>query len=91
MNRESKIAILKGIKTGAIPMEYLEEPKIYVFSQKLNKTGYYEMNGEEYTEEAYKSFCTKIEDKNRLLRSLSNKQEEDKVITIVYVKGKTIL
>lgn len=91
MNREAKISILKGIKSGVIPLDYLEEPKTFVFTQKLNKAGYYEMNGAEYSEKAYRSFCNKVEDKNRLLRSLGNKAEEDKVITIVFMKGKTIL
>jgi hypothetical protein len=91
MTREAKISILKGIKSGVIPLDYLEEPKTFVFIQKLNKAGYYEMKGEDYSEKAYRTFCNKIEDKNRLLRTLSNKAEEDKVITIVYVKGKTIL
>lgn len=91
MNREAKVTLLKGIKSGVIPLEYLEEPKTFVFIQKLNKPGYYEMSGEEYTDEKYKAFCKKVEDKNRLLKSLSNKTEEDKIITLVYVKGKTIL
>ena len=90
MNREAKISILKGIKSGIIPLEYLEEPKTFVFTQKDNQSGY-EMNGEEYTEEDYITFCNKIDEKNKLLRNLGNKAEEDKVITVVYVTGKTIL
>lgn len=91
MTREAKISILKGIKSGVIPLDYLEEPKTFIFIQKLNKAGYYEMKEKDYSEKAYKIFCNKVEDKNRILRSLDNKAEEDKVITIVYVKGKTIL
>ena len=91
MNRESKIALLKGIKSGVIPLEYLEPPKTYVFLQKFNKEGYYEMNGQDYSEEEYNSFNKRIEDKNRTLKALGNTSEEDKVITMVYVKGKTIL
>lgn len=91
MNREYKISMLKGIKSGVIPLDYLEEPKTYIFIQKLKKPGYYEMNGQDYSEEEYNSFNKRIEDKNRLLRNLGNKREEDKIITFVYVKGKTIL
>ncbi len=90
MNREAKISILKGIKSGVIPLDYLEEPKTFVFTQKYEQA-VYEMNGEEYTEEAYITFCNKIEAKNKLLRTLGNKAEEDIVITVVYVSGKTIL
>ena len=91
MTREAKISILKGIKSGVIPLEYLEEPKTFIFTQNIHRTGYYKMNGKDYSNKAYRSFCSKVEDKNRLLRSLGNKAEEDKVITIVHVKGKTIL
>lgn len=91
MNRESKISILKGVKAGVISLDYLEEPKTYVFTQKLNRPGYYEMSGKDYSEEEYNSFNKRIEDKNRLLKSIGNKQDEDKVITVVYLKGKTIL
>lgn len=90
-SREAKICLLKGIKSGVIPIDYLEEPKTFIFIQKLNKAGYYEKNGEEYTEEAYKTFCNKVEDKNRILKTLGNILEEDRVITIVFKRGKTIL
>lgn len=89
--REAKISLLKGIKSGLIPLDYLEEPKTFIFIQKLNKAGHYEMNKRDYTEEAYKTFCNKVEDKNRLLRILGNKEGEDKIITIVFKRGKTIL
>jgi hypothetical protein len=85
MNRQSKIALLNGIKTGVISTDLLKEPKTFVFIQKLSKAGYYESEGTEYSENTYKTFCNKIEDKNRLLRNLDKKLEEDKVITIIYV------
>lgn len=91
MKREAKISLLKGIKSGVIPLDYLEEPKTFIFIQKLNKAGYSDVTGENYTDEEYTNFCKKIEDKNRILRSLGNLQEEDKVISIIYQKGKTIL
>jgi hypothetical protein len=91
MTREAKISLLNGIKSGVIPMEYLDEPKIFIFIQKLNKPGYYEMSGKDYSEEALNTFRNKIENKNRLLKSLGSKTDEDKVITVVFMKGKTIL
>jgi len=49
------------------------------------------MEGKLYSQSDYESFCKEVENENRVLKSLNTGSEGNLVITIVYVKGKTIL
>jgi hypothetical protein len=49
------------------------------------------MEGKLYSQTEYESFCKVIENANRSLKSLNTGKEGSLVITLVFVKGKTIL
>ena len=91
MNRNNKIKLLQCIKEGKLSKRVLLPPKTYVFTEHKGKIIQYEMEGKLYSQSDYESFCKEVENENRVLKSLNTGSEGNLVITIVYVKGKTIL
>ena len=91
MNRNDKIKLLQSIKEGKLSKRVLLPPKTYVFIEHKGEATQYEMEGKLYTQNQYESFCKEIENENRVLKSLNTGSEGNLVITIVFVKGKTIL
>ena len=49
------------------------------------------MEGKLYSQNEYENYCKEIENENRVLKSLNTGSEGNLIITIVYIKGKTIL
>jgi hypothetical protein len=74
MNRNEKIKLLQGIKERKISIESLLPPEIYIFMEKFDKPGTYEMNGKEYNEKEYLHFCKTV-------------KKQDKIITFINAEG----
>ena len=91
MNRHNKIKLLQSIREGKLSKRVLLPPKTYVFTEHKGEVTRYEMEGKLYTQTEYESFCKVIENENRGLKSLNTGKEGSLVITLVIVKGKTIL
>ncbi len=91
MNRNDKIKLLQGIREGKLSKRVLLPPKTYVFTEHKGEATQYEMEGKIYSQTDYESFCKEVENENRVLKSLNTGSEGNLVITIAYVKGKTIL
>lgn len=91
MNRNNKIKLLQCIREGKLSKRVLLPPKTYVFKEHKGEVIQYEMEGKLYSQNDYEGFCKEIEYENRLLKILTTGSEGNLVITIVYVKGKTIL
>ena len=91
MNRNNKIKLLQFIREGKLSKRVLLPPKTYVFTEHNGEVTQYEMEGKLYSQNDYESFCKEVENENRVLKSLNTGSEGNLVITIVYVKGKTIL
>jgi hypothetical protein len=92
MNRVQKIQLLEGIKEGRLSKKILIRPQSYLFTEKEEGENiFYEMGGRLYTQEEHDKICDEVELDNKNLESLGLKELCTIVITIVYVKGKTIL
>jgi hypothetical protein len=91
VNRNNKIKLLQSIREGKLSKRVLLPPKTFVFTEHKGEATQYEMEGKLYSQNDYESFCNDIENENRVLKSLNTGSEGNLVITIVYVKGKTIL
>ena len=91
MNRNNKIKLLQSIREGKLSKRVLLPPKTYVFTEHKGEAIQYEMEGKLYFQNEYENFCKEIENENRVLNSLNTGSEGNLIITIVYVKGKTIL
>jgi len=91
VNRNNKIKLLQSIREGKLSKRVLLPPKTYVFTEHKGAVIQYEMEGKLYTKNQYESFCKENENENRVLKSLNTGNEGNVVITIVFVKGKTIL
>ena len=94
MNREVKIALLKGIKEGVLTKEHLEPPQVYIFFGEVNnsfpgiKQKTYTMRGKVYTDEERIDFIADIEKKNDVLTKLGVFKKSNELlsshITIVF-------
>lgn len=92
MTRLQKIQLLQGIQDGRLSKRILIRPKFYLFTEKVDGNDiFYEIDGRIYSQEEYDDICNEIELDNTNLESLGLKELGTKVITVVYVKGKTIL
>jgi len=91
VNRDNKIKLLQCISEGKLSKRVLLSPKTYVFTEHNGEVKEYEMEGKLYSKTDYESFCKEVENENRVLKSLNTGSEGNLIITIVYVKGKTIL
>ena len=91
MNRNNKIKLLQSIREGKLSKRVLLPPKTYVFTEHKGEATQYKMEGKLYSQNEYENFCKEIENENRVLKSLNTGSEGNLIITIVYVKGKTIL
>jgi hypothetical protein len=92
MNRIEKIKLLRGIQEGGVSKKVLSRPKSFVFTQKDDGEDiFYDTSDKRYTQEEYDGFCNEIDLDNRKLESLGLKELSTLVITVVIVKGKTIL
>jgi hypothetical protein len=91
MNRVQKIQLLEGIKEGRLSKKVLIRPQSYLFTQKEEEVALYEMGGRIYSQEEHDKICDEVELDNKNLESLGLKELCTIIITIVYVKGKTIL
>ena len=76
MNRDLKLALLKGIKEGVLTKEHLEPPQIYIFlgvvdSEDTGKSSEtFTMGGKAYTDEERLEFIAKVEAKNEAIARL---------------------
>lgn len=92
MNRVEKIKLLSAIQEGSISKRVLTRPKSYVFNQKDDGDELlYTMNGKIYTKEEHDKICDEIEVDNKKLKAIGLKELITIVITVVIVRGKTIL
>jgi hypothetical protein len=91
VNRNNKIKLLQCIREGKLSKKVLLPPKTYVFTEHKGEATQYEMEGKLYSQTEYEFFCKEVENENRVLKSLNTGSDGILVITIVYVKGKTIL
>lgn len=91
MNRAKKIKLLQRIREGKLSKRVLLPPKTYVFTEYKGEVTQYKMEGKLYTQTEYESFCKEIEYENRVSKSLNTGNEENSIITIIFIKGKTIL
>lgn len=92
MNREEKIKLLMGLKSGKIKIEDLRQPQVHVFIYIDNKPGYYEMKGKEYSEKEYLEFCKNFENKNNnsVFRGSKNQLiKEDIIIKVIPINNTT--
>jgi hypothetical protein len=74
---------LQKIKEGKLSVKTLEPPQTYIFIQRQDKPGFYEMNGKLFNQNEYQEFCKKIKDKNN--NSIiwnEGKTYEDTIITM---------
>jgi len=74
MNRNEKIKLLQSIKERKISIESLLPPEIYIFMEKNDKPGTYEMKGKEYNRQEYLQFCKGV-------------RKQDKILTFINAKG----
>ncbi|HOZ68946.1 MAG TPA: hypothetical protein PLB49_03595 [Chitinophagaceae bacterium] len=63
--RNDKLKILQRVREGKVSPNVFSPPKIYVFTEKNTKPGFYEYNGKEYNETEYRKFCDKINRSNK--------------------------
>jgi len=91
VNRNNKIKLLQGIREGKLSKRVLLPSKTFVFTEHKGEVIQYEMEGKLYSQNDYESFCKEVENENRVLKSITTGSEGNLVITILYVKGKTIL
>ena len=91
MNRNEKIKLLQSIREGKISKRVLLPTKTYVFTEHKGDVIQYKMEGKLYSQTEYEFFCKEIENENRVLKSFNTGNEVNLVITLVFVKGKTIL
>jgi hypothetical protein len=73
MNRNEKIKLLQGIKERKISVESLLPPEIYIFMEKNDEPGTYEMNGKEYNQKEYLQFCNGVRKQDRILTFINAK------------------
>jgi len=85
MTRETKLKLLKAIAYNNAPLEVLQPPKTYVFTEVIGKYGLYKMSNREYSADDLKVFTDAVNDKNRFT------PQKDLIITICWREGKTIL
>lgn len=91
MNRKDKIQLLQKIKEGKLSVRAIQPPRAYIFTELSNPKRYVDTDGKDYTEKEYENFCIEVETVNKELKRINAGAEQNSVITIVYVKGKTIL
>ena len=91
MNRLEKIRLLKGIREGRLSKRVLMRPKTYLFTEKTGDEIYYETECMRFKKTEYDKFCKEVELDNQVLKYLNLDSLSCRIITIVFVKGKTIL
>ena len=85
MKRNDKIKLLRAIKNGSLPIEKLQSPRVYIFHQRSDRPGVYEMNGKEFTEKEYLKFCEAVKRKNSnsiIWKERKQYTNEDQIITL---------
>ena len=66
-------------------------PKTYLFTEHTGDQIYYETGGKRITKIEYDSFCKEVESDNQVLKYMNLDSLCCIIITIVFVKGKSIL
>jgi hypothetical protein len=94
MDREVKLALLKGIKEGVLTKEHLEPPQIYIFLGVVNSeepeksSETFTMGGKVYTDKERLEFIAGVEAKNEAIAKLNifkNPRElQDTHITVAF-------
>lgn len=88
LTRKEKIKLLQKIKEGKLSFKTLEPPQTYLFIERLDLPGYYDMNGKLFNEDEYQEFCKKIKEKNN--NSIiwnEGKTYEDDIILFTYSRN----
>ncbi len=65
MNRREKIKTLQDISKGRQSIHSLNPASVYMFTETTEKPGFYYMDGKEFTETEYQSFCETVRKKNK--------------------------
>lgn len=85
MNRNEKIKAIQAIQSGKLSPVDIRERRIYLFKQRLDKPGYYEKEGELFSEEQVKEFSMQADAVN-IGREAAG-MEPDIIIYIDYEKS----
>jgi hypothetical protein len=91
LNRSEKIYLLQRIRDNKISKRVLLPPKAYVFNEHKGDVIFYEMGGRVFSLDDYERFCKQVETDNVIQRQLDFNNTGSIVITIQYVKNKTLL
>lgn len=83
--------MLNAISEGNLSIKALYPAKVYVFKELQEPRRYSDMNNKEYSIEEYKIFCNEINIINNQIEKITPGGEKNKIITLLFVEGKTIL
>ncbi len=84
LSRKEKIKLLQKIKEGKISLQSLQPPKTYIFIQRTDMPGTYEMNGKLYTENEYLEFCNTVSKNNKNSIIWNEEKTYDDLIITMY-------
>jgi len=91
LDRSEKIKLLRILKESKVSVSVLFPPKTYVFTELQGEVKQYKMEGNLFSLSEYEKFCKKVETDNEVQKKLNVSNRFSLVITIKYVKTKTIL